>query len=82
MAGLVIGLTRFIWQFSYPEPGCGEYDPRPSVISKVHYMNFAVILFVLTCMTMYGISLLTKPLPKKNVIPILLIIRWNIAAIF
>lgn len=63
--GLVTGMIRFIWQFAYAEPGCGEPDTRPEAISKVHYLHFAIILFIVTIVSAYSISLLTKPIPLK-----------------
>ncbi len=68
MIGLVVGLTRFVWQFSYIEPGCGENDTRPAIIAKVHYLHFGVISFLITIVASYSISLMTKPIPKKYVI--------------
>jgi len=36
MVGLLVGMIRFIWQFSYIEPPCSQMhlDKRPSIISK------------------------------------------------
>lgn len=68
MIGLVIGMTRFIWQFSYNDPPCGTVDNRPALIAKVHYLHFSIILFVITCVCSYCISLLTPPIPEKYVI--------------
>lgn len=68
MIGLFSGMVRFISQFSYAEPACGEYDPRPAIISKVHYLHFTVILFIITIVSAYAISLLTEPIPEKYVI--------------
>ncbi|XP_067912611.1 sodium/mannose cotransporter SLC5A10 isoform X2 [Heterodontus francisci] len=61
MVGLVVGLARMIMEFVYPSPRCGVYDPRPSILKKVHYLHFAVILCVLTALIVVAISLLTKP---------------------
>lgn len=67
--GLGVGLTRFIWEFSYESPPCGKsyLDKRPAIISKVHYLHFGIILFVITCASSWTISLLTKPIPDKYV---------------
>lgn len=67
MIGLVSGMVRFIWEFSYSKPGCGEYSSIPAIIDNVHYMHFAIILFLITIISAYAISLLTKPIPKENV---------------
>ncbi|KAG0413829.1 hypothetical protein HPB47_009014, partial [Ixodes persulcatus] len=44
MIGLAVGMSRFIWEFSYHVPGCGspDPDPRPAIISSVHYLHFAL----------------------------------------
>jgi hypothetical protein len=69
MIGLASGLTRFVWEFSYEDPPCGEEyrDKRPAIISKVHYLHFGIILFVVTFIATWVISLLTKPIPDKYV---------------
>jgi hypothetical protein len=69
MIGLFVGLVRFIWQFSYEEPPCARkyLDKRPAIISKLHYLHFGIVLFVITCASSWSISLMTKPIPKKYV---------------
>jgi len=66
MVGLVIGVVRMILDFVYPEPSCGEMDLRPVLLSKIHYMYFALILFALTGMTMVIVSLASEaPTPEQ-----------------
>jgi hypothetical protein len=62
-------MIRFIWQFSYEEPPCARshLDQRPAVIAKVHYLHFGIILFLITCIASWSISLMTKPIPDKYV---------------
>ena len=69
MIGLFVGMVRFVWQFSYEEPPCvlSHLDKRPAIISKVHYLHFGIILFLITCASSWVISLLTKPIPEKYV---------------
>ena len=69
MIGLVVGLIRFIWEYSYTVPPCGEEDDdkRPSVIKDVHYLHFGCILFAIVIVTTVIISLLTKPIDDKHV---------------
>lgn len=68
MTGLVIGLIRFIWEFSYgPAPPCGEEDIRHALISKVHYLHFGILLFAIVCVVVIVISLLTKPIDEVHV---------------
>ncbi|XP_027883560.1 sodium/glucose cotransporter 4 isoform X4 [Xiphophorus couchianus] len=66
MTGLVMGLVRMILEFSYTAPSCGQPDHRPSVLTDVHYLYFALILLALTCLVILAVSLLTAPIPKEN----------------
>ena len=68
MVGLMVGMIRFIWEFSYgPAPPCGEEDNRHPLISKVHYLHFGIILFVIVVVVTTVVSLLTKPIDEKHV---------------
>lgn len=69
MIGLVVGLIRFIWEYSYTVPPCGEEDDdnRPSIIKDVHYLHFGCILFVIVIISTIIISLLTPPIDDKHV---------------
>ncbi len=70
LIGLVCGMIRFVWQFSYQEPPClkSNLDKRPAIIKNVHFLHFGVILFLITCASSWIISLLTAPIPYKHVI--------------
>lgn len=48
MAGLVLGAWRLVLELPHPAPPCGDPDTRPAVLSSIHYLHFAVALFVLT----------------------------------
>ena len=69
MAGLVIGLIRFIMEFAYSVPTCasGLEDPRPFILSGVHYWHFGTILFLFTTIVAIVISLVTDPIDDKKV---------------
>ena len=69
MIGLVVGLTRFILEFSFEDPPCGKpyLDRRPAIVSKLHYLHFAIILFLITAVSALIISILTQPIPDKYV---------------
>ncbi|XP_021345702.1 sodium/glucose cotransporter 4-like [Mizuhopecten yessoensis] len=64
MIGLLTGMIRFIWEYVYSVPPCGEEekDNRPDIISKVHYLHFGIILFGVVFVATVIISLLTKPI--------------------
>ncbi|XP_039266412.2 sodium/glucose cotransporter 4-like [Styela clava] len=66
MIGLVIGLIRMILDFAYGAPLCGEEEFRPSVIYKIHYLHFALILAGCTLIIAVIVSLLTPPIPKEH----------------
>ncbi|XP_071156466.1 sodium/glucose cotransporter 4-like isoform X1 [Mytilus edulis] len=65
--GMVVGLIRFIVEYSYTVPDCGDPapDPRPAIVSKFHYLYFSIFVFCLTGITAIVISLLTKPIDKR-----------------
>ena len=68
MVGLIIGMVRFIWEFSYgPAPPCGEEEFRHILIYKVHYLHFGIILFAIVVVVTIVISLLTKPIDECHV---------------
>lgn len=71
MVGLVVGATRFILEFAvYPQPpscSSGKESTIPDIISKVHYLHFGILLFVITVIVVIVISLLTKPINPKKV---------------
>lgn len=60
MSGMVTGVIRMILDFTYSEPACGEEDNRPFVVKNIHYLSFAILLFLLTSVVMIVVSLLTK----------------------
>lgn len=68
MVGLVTGLIRFIWEYSYSVPPCGESekDSRPAVITDVHYLHFGCILFGIVVVVTWVVSLMTKPIDEKH----------------
>lgn len=69
IAGLVVGVTRFIMDYMYTVPLCGsdQPDPRPLILSKVHYLHFGLILFTVSLLVTIGVSLMTKPIDKEHV---------------
>jgi len=68
MAGLLVGLIRMGLDFGYGSPGCGEEDTRPTVISKIHFLHFTIILFFVSLFVTIVVSHLTQPIDNKHVI--------------
>lgn len=67
MAGLAVGSVRMVLEFSYEVPACGQPDLRPSVLTRVHYLYFAILLMAFSCSVMVAVSLATPPIPAKHV---------------
>ncbi|XP_076336379.1 sodium/mannose cotransporter SLC5A10-like isoform X3 [Tachypleus tridentatus] len=61
MVGLVVGLIRFIWEFSYS----GQSELQPAIIAKVHYLHFGCILFIISSAVTIIISVFTEPIDMK-----------------
>lgn len=68
-SAFIIGLIRMVLDFIYPSLVCGEEDHRPYAIKHllIHYMYFALFLYLWTMLIVIIISLFTKPIPKKYV---------------
>ncbi|XP_042881924.1 sodium/glucose cotransporter 5-like [Penaeus japonicus] len=71
MIGLIIGMLRFIIEFSYTIPPCGSSDPDPRpelvklTVGNVHYLHFSCILWIITGLVTVAVSLLTEPIPTE-----------------
>ena len=68
MSGLLIGVIRFIWEYSYTAMPCQleHLDERPSVV-RFHFLYFSVLLFFISAIVTIVVSLLTQPIPEKYV---------------
>ncbi|XP_074060487.1 sodium/mannose cotransporter SLC5A10 [Macrotis lagotis] len=67
MTGLVVGATRMILEFVYPEQPCGFPDNRPAVLHSLHYLHFSVVLFSITAAIVTAVSLLTPPPDESQI---------------
>ena len=79
IVGLIIGLFRMINEFALPGPRCGDADPRPLFILRVHYLYFAILLAGITFIIVTIISFLTPSLDKKYQIRLTWWTRYNTA---
>jgi len=66
MIGLLIGLSRMIAEFAYGTGSCVNPSNCPTIICGVHYLYFSIILFVISCIIILGVSLVTKPIDDKH----------------
>ncbi|XP_015272183.1 PREDICTED: sodium/glucose cotransporter 1-like isoform X5 [Gekko japonicus] len=64
--GLLIGLSRMITEFAYGTGSCLQPSNCPDIICKVHYLYFAIILFVISLILILTVSLLTKPIDEVH----------------
>ncbi|XP_012515883.1 PREDICTED: sodium/glucose cotransporter 1 [Propithecus coquereli] len=64
--GFLIGISRMITEFAYGTGSCMEPSNCPTIICGVHYLYFAIILFVISIITITVVSLLTKPIPDVH----------------
>eukprot|EP00795_Rhopilema_esculentum_P004228 gene4228-20417_t len=68
VSGFGCGIIRMTLDFVYRKPKCGETDLRPSVLKDLHFMYFALMVFVITTIVCVVISLITKPGdPEKTI---------------
>ncbi|CAF1127006.1 unnamed protein product [Rotaria sordida] len=68
IAGLFVGMFRFIWEYSYTAMPCQfQYlDKRPSII-RFNFLYFSILLFFISAIVTIVVSLLTKPIPDKYI---------------
>ncbi|UYV60987.1 SLC5A3 [Cordylochernes scorpioides] len=77
MLGGLVGLSRMILDYTFPEPPCGMPETRPLILRKVHYMYFAAILFWITTLVTVVTSLMTDPPDPKSLIRTTYWTRFN-----
>ncbi|WAR30705.1 SC5A9-like protein [Mya arenaria] len=58
--GMLLGVLRFIGEYSFRAPACGEEDTRPGIIRNFHYLYFSVFLFVVTALVAAVVSIKRK----------------------
>ncbi|KAK2497982.1 hypothetical protein MC885_013799 [Smutsia gigantea] len=61
--GFLIGISRMLTEFSFGTGSCMKPSNCPTIICGVHYLYFAIILFVVSIIVTLVVSLLTKPIP-------------------
>ncbi|XP_047228068.1 sodium/glucose cotransporter 1-like [Girardinichthys multiradiatus] len=64
--GLPIGLSRMITEFAYGTGSCNNPSNCPDIICGVHYLYFGMILFLVSCIIIVGVSLMTQPIDDKH----------------
>lgn len=62
-----MGLARLIPEFSFGSGSCVRPSACPALLCGVHYLYFAIVLFVCSGLLTIIISLCTAPIPRKHV---------------
>ncbi|XP_001370424.1 sodium/glucose cotransporter 2-like [Monodelphis domestica] len=66
IGGLLMGLARLIPEFYFGTGSCVRPSSCPSLFCGVHYLYFAIILFICSCIIILTISFCTTPIPSKH----------------
>ena len=65
------GIVRFILDLVYPVPACGPADDRPAFLRYFHEYYHSTSEILLCFAVAAVVSLITKPIPKENVSPLM-----------
>ncbi|KAL7064359.1 hypothetical protein AAHC03_04999 [Spirometra sp. Aus1] len=77
VCGLIIGLTRFIWEISYGKTPCGEVSMNPPhPLVQIHYLHFSILLFGISFLLIVAISFVTPPLSSRYTRRLVFSERW------
>ncbi|XP_032099214.1 sodium/glucose cotransporter 2 isoform X2 [Sapajus apella] len=66
IGGLLMGLARLIPEFSFGSGSCVQPSACPAFLCGVHYLYFAIILFLCSGLLTLTVSLCTAPIPRKH----------------
>ncbi|KAG8433381.1 hypothetical protein GDO86_017603 [Hymenochirus boettgeri] len=66
IGGLFLGMCRMVPEFAFGSGSCSSPSLCPAVICGVHYLYFAIILFVCSGAIVLIISYCTSPIPDKQ----------------
>lgn len=62
-----MGLARLIPEFSFGSGSCVQPSACPVLLCGMHYLYFAVVLFICSGLLTIAVSLCTAPIPRKHV---------------
>ncbi|XP_070940554.1 sodium/glucose cotransporter 2 isoform X3 [Macaca nemestrina] len=66
IGGLLMGLARLIPEFSFGSGSCVQPSACPAFLCGVHYLYFAIVLFLCSGLLTLLVSLCTAPIPRKH----------------
>ena len=67
IGGLLMGLARLIPEFVFGSGSCVRPSACPALLCGVHYLYFAIVLFVCSGLLTLVVSLCSAPIPQKHV---------------
>ncbi|KAL3315841.1 hypothetical protein Ciccas_005526 [Cichlidogyrus casuarinus] len=67
ISGFFIASIRFFIEVAYPPVPCGHDQFIPQVLTQMHYLHFAILLFTISLLINWMVSINTQPLPEQNV---------------
>lgn len=62
-----MGLARLIPEFSFGSGSCVQPSACPALLCGMHYLYFAIVLFICSGLLTIVVSLCTAPIPRKHV---------------
>ncbi|MBZ3878678.1 Sodium/nucleoside cotransporter [Sciurus carolinensis] len=77
IGGLLMGLARLIPEFSFGSGSCVKPSACPALICRVHYLYFAIMLFICSGLLTLIISLCTEPIPQKHLHRLVFSLRYS-----
>ncbi|XP_029462698.1 sodium/glucose cotransporter 2 [Rhinatrema bivittatum] len=77
IVGLLIGLSRMIPEFVYGTGSCLFPSACPAIICRIHYLYFAIILFLCSCVVVLGVSYCTPPIDEKHLYRLVFSLRHS-----
>ncbi|XP_073505169.1 sodium/glucose cotransporter 2 [Phyllobates terribilis] len=66
IGGLILGLCRMVPEFIFGSGSCSAPSSCPALICGVHYLYFAIILFLCTALIIVVVSYCTPPVPESQ----------------
>uniref|UniRef100_A0A8C5QAX3 Sodium/glucose cotransporter 2 n=1 Tax=Leptobrachium leishanense TaxID=445787 RepID=A0A8C5QAX3_9ANUR len=77
LGGLLLGLCRMIPEFAFGSGSCSFPSSCPSIICGVHYLYFAIILFLCSGSIILGVSYCTPPIPDTQLYRLVFSLRHS-----
>ncbi|XP_068100243.1 sodium/glucose cotransporter 2 [Hyperolius riggenbachi] len=77
IGGLMLGLCRMIPEFAFGSGSCSKPTSCPAIICGVHYLYFAIILFVCSALIILAVSYCTPPIPDTQLYRLVFSLRHS-----